>query len=361
MMSLFSETDNAVGAEVQKQKRMLSGIGAAAYSVAAALLLVICVYCMRTDAQQAILCLLIPFLYMGAGYLISALLVQGRAVFALACAAAGVLGGYVLVLDPVRAVLCLGAFVSPVCVYFSTKKKRLTFSGNICLSACGIAFSLVCVLCVLSYKKYGEFGIDAFVRAYGSLCEIILREPKATLEYLRANGTEELGEMTEYYAALVKTLEELLSVMLYSVPSLFINICAIGGFITVLAAKKHRAMLGLSDTVGAWGISVIGSVLFVILSVLSIFADPLTPIGLAVVTVSAPLELGLAVSGVLFFVEWTKKNGKGPFYYIALAALFVLIPSLCIMTLAYIGAYRTVFLYRMKKIDSSGKDKGPDR
>lgn len=332
------------------QARMLSGIGAVLYSVAATVLFMLGALCMRTDGEGALACFLIPVLYIAGSYLTEALLVQGRAALVIASALSSVLCGYVLSANMLHSLLCLTAFAGAWAVYISTQKKRFGFVGNICLSSVFYALGFTLMLCVLLYEKYSDVSMDTLMRAYESFTEVICAEPRAALDIILQTEGEEAARLAESYKVMLSTLDEMLELMVYSVPSLFASICVIGGFFTVFAAKKHRRMLGLPDTVGAYAITVFSSVFYIATKLIVLFIDPITPVGITLITISAPLELGLALSGVLFGMAWLKKNNKGRGYYVAAIAVFVMMPSLSVTLLAYLGAYSTVLVYRFRRM-----------
>ena len=109
-------------------------------------------------------------------------------------------------------------------------------------------------------------------------------------------------------------------------------------------------MLQLPDTIGAFEITVFSAVFYIIAQLIILFIDPITPIGITLITISSPLELGLALSGVLFGMAWLKKNNKGRGYYVAAVAVLVIMPSMAVTILAYLGAYSTVLVYRFRRM-----------
>ncbi len=332
------------------QAKMLSGVGAVLYSVASTVLFMLGTLCMRTDGEQALSCFLIPVLFIAGSYLAVALLVQGRMPLFIAAAASSVLCGYVLSANILHSLMCLCAFAGAFAVYTATKKKSFGFVGNICLSAVFYALTFLLTLGVLLYEKYSEIGMDTLLRAYDSFCEVLCSEPRAVLEEMKQIEGESAEQLAESYSQMISTLEQMLELMVYTVPSMLVSVCVIGGFFTVAAVKRHRRMLELPDTVGAFEITVFSAVFFVATKLVVIFIDPITPVGITLITVLAPLELGLAVSGVLFGVAWLKKNNKGKLYYLIAAALLVLMPSYAVSILAFLGAYSTVLVYRFRRM-----------
>lgn len=342
------------------QTKMLSGIGAVLYSVAATVLFMLGALCMRTDGEGALSCFLIPVLYIAGSYLSTALLVQGRGALFIASAVSSVLCGYVLTSNILHSILCLTAFAGACAVYLATRKKYFGFVGCICLSAVFYALGFIIILCVLLYEKYSAVSMETLLRAYESFTEVMCAEPRAALDAIMQTEGEEAARMAESYKKMLSLLDEMLDLMVYTVPSMFVTVCAAGGFFTVVAAKKHRRMLGLPDTVGAFEITVFSALLFIIAKLVVMFIDPITPIGITLITVLAPLELGLAVSGALFGMAWLKKNNKGRGYYIAAIAVFVLMPSQAVTLLAFLGAYSTVLVYRFRRMIEKAVKGGGD-
>ena len=332
------------------QARKLSEIGAVLYSVAATLMFMLGTLCMRTDGEGALCCFFIPVLYTIGSYLIVALLVQGRGALFIASALSSVLCGYVISENILHSALCLVVFVLAYAVFISTREKRFGFVGNICLSSVFYALCFMLMLCVLLYEKYSEVSMEMLLRAYESFTEVISAEPRAALQVIIETEGEEAARLAETYKSMLSTLDEMLDVMLYSVPSLFASICVICGFFSVFAIKKHRRMLQLTDTIGAFEITVFSAVFYIIAQLIILFIDPITPIGITLITISSPLELGLALSGVLFGMAWLKKNNKGRGYYVAAVAVLVIMPSMAVTILAYLGAYSTVLVYRFRRM-----------
>ncbi len=339
-----------IGRDGCASSRSLSPIGGVIYSVLSTVAFMLSALCMRTDGMQALYCFYIPILYIAGSYLLVALLVHDRLAFFLSSAVSSVLCGYVLTVELLYSVLCLTAYVGAYAVYRATRERRFSFSGNICLSAVCYSISFLVILFSLCYEKYGTISAQTFVHAYDAFTEVIMTEPRATLGMIENMQGEEYAAAAQTHRQLLSALESALDLMLYSVPSIFICICAIGGFITVISAKKNRRMLCLPDTVGPYSITVTSAVVYISAKLLMLFADTVTPIGITIVTVCAPLELGLALSGVLFGIAWIKKNQKSRAYYIVAIVLICTVPSLCTTLLAYLGAYSTVLVYRMRRI-----------
>ena len=337
---------------------MLSGIGGVIYATIVTVLSVLTTLCLETDGERALLCLFVCILFFAAAYFTLALLIHDKLPLVIASYIVSIAGSFILTSDPARSVMCTGAYVTAIAVWLFTRKKLLSYTGNICLAASFGAWFFVVMLCTLAYRKYGSFGLDSLVRAYESFCEVILREPRATVLLLEAEATEEMAGFISNYKSLVATLEELLSLMIYSVPSLFLSICSVGGFAVVFGAKRHRAMAGLEDTVGRFEISVVSAVLFVVANLLTLFIDPITPIGIALITVRAPLELGLAFSGLIYGISWIRKNNKNQMYYVIVVIIAVMMPSVCVALLAYLGAYRIVFLDRLRRLAEKKGQRG---
>ena len=332
-----------------REARSLSQIGAVLYSVLSTVAFMLGAVCMRTDGAAALYCFYIPILYIAGTYMSVALLVHDRLALYLASAVSSVLCGFVLTGELLHSVLCLTAYVGAYVIYRATRERHFTFSGNICLSAACYGVSFLLILCSLCYEKYGAVSAQTLVHAYETFTEVMMTEPRATLGLIQDQG-EEFAAMADTYGQLLGTLDQLLDLLLYSVPSIFICICAIGGFITVISAKRHRRMLCLPDTVGHYGITVTSAVIYIAAKILMIFVDPMTPLGITVVTVCAPLELGLALCGVLFGIAWVKKNRKSRGYYVGAIILMCVLPGLCTTLFAYLGAYSTVLVYRVRRM-----------
>ena len=132
---------------------------------------------------------------------------------------------------------------------------------------------------------------------------------------------------------------------------------AVCGFVCVFSVKRHRRMAALEDTVGAFELSTISAVLYIVLKLIVLFIDPITPVGIAIVSINAPIELGLALYGAMYGVKWIKKNGKSQMYYVIPIMIAVMLPSVCVSLLAYLGAYRTVFLDRLRRLSQKDSDK----
>ena len=335
---------------------MLSGIGGVIYATIVTALSLLTTLCLQTDGERALLCLLVCVFFFAAAYFTVALLIHEKLPLVIASYIVSIVGSFILTGDPARSVMCTGAYVTAIAVWLFTRKKLLSYTGNICLAASFGAFFFVVMLCTLAYHKYGSFALDSLVRAYESFCEVILREPRATVLLLEAETTEDMAGLVANYKSLVATLEEMLSLMIYSVPSIFLSICAAGGFVVVFGVKRHRSIAGLEDTVGRFEISVVSAVLFVIANLLTLFIDPITPIGIALITVCAPLELGLAFSGLIYGISWIRKNNKSQMYYVIPIIIAVMLPSVFVASLAYLGAYCIVFLDRLRRL-AEKKDK----
>ena len=334
----------------EKEPRTLSSVGSVIYSVVATVLLLVCAFCLRTDGENAMLCILAPLFTIGASYFLAALLVHGRMALFVTSALSSVICAYVLCADIFRSLLCLGAFAVALCVYLSTRKKYFTHSGNICLCAAVYAGVFAAMLCVLCIEKYGAVNYETLGRAYDSFKSIVMSVPRESLAQLETGALDVAAEDIEYYRSLVDMLDDLLGITLYVVPSLFLCICAIGGFITVRGVRSNRKMLALPDTVGIYEISSVSAFLFIVFNLLTLFVNLYTPLGIAVFTVCAPLELGLAYAGLVFVLGWLKLHNKGPLFYIVFVLLGLFMTSACIAILAYTGAYRSIYLSKMRKM-----------
>lgn len=344
------------GTTEHNSARMLSDVGAALFSVVVTLLCALSAVCLRTDVDGAVYSLLAVVFMLFSVYLVSALLAHGRLLMVCLSAIVTFIAGFILTADVLRAALPLTFYAAPLFVEFAQRKYRLTYTGGVVVGAVAIGTSLVCVLCALVYSKYGEVSLSSVVRAYESFCELILSSPRASLSMLEAEAVDGMESFIDSYRALVLTLDEMLDLMLYSVPSIFMSVCVIGGFICVFSQKRHRRMQALEDTIGPFEMSVVSAVLYIVLNLLMLFVDPITPFGIAVITVCAPIELGLTLLGGVWGYFWVKKNDKSQMYYVIPVLLAVMIPSACITLLAYLGAYRTVFLYRIRRLQERNTD-----
>lgn len=360
MNSVFQNGSSDLGG-AQCSARMLSDVGAALFSAVVTLLCALSAVCLRTDVEGAVYSLFAVAFMLISVYLISALLTHGRLLIVCLSAIVAFIAGFVLTADLLRAALPLTFYVAPMLAYFIVKKHRLTYTGGVVVGAVAIGTSLVCILCALVYSKYGEVSLSSVVRAYESFCELILSSPRASLSMLEAEAVEGMESFVESYRALVLTLEQMLDVMLYSLPSIFMSVCAIGGFVCIFSQKRHRRMQALEDSIGPFEMSVVSAVLYIVLNLLILFVDPITPLGIAVITVCSPIELGLALLGGVWGYFWIKKNDKSQMYYVIPVLLAVMIPSACISLLAYLGAYRTVFLYRLRRLQEKNADDGDQR
>lgn len=355
MLSAFFDREDQ--GEVTRAPRTLSGIGAIIYSVLLCASCILSALCLRTDAAGAVYSLLAVVFFCAGLYVISALLTHGKEKHMLISLVLSFAGAYLLTADILRSLLGVTVFAVPLIISYTTARRRFTYTGNVCIAAAATGGCFILMLCSLAYFKYGELSLGVLVRAYESFCNIILAAPRETLAFFEAEGGEQMAAFTEQYRTLVRTLEELLSVMLYSLPSMFMSVCAICGFVCVFSVKRYRRMAGLEDTVGAFELSSVSAVLYIILNLIALFIDPITPFGIAIVSISAPMELGLALYGAAYGLKWIKKNGKSQMYYVIPIMIAVMLPSVCVSLLAYLGAYRTVFLDRLRRLSQKDSDK----
>ena len=341
--------------------RQLSGAGALIFAGVVSLLCVAAASCLRTDAQAAVLSLISIPLMLAAVYFCCALLCHGRYIHLCLSAICGVILSLLLVGDMLCALLPICFYLPSIVLWLALRGRRATYTGMIVVSGGVVGAVLLVVFCALVYTKYAEISLSSFVRAYESFCEVILSSPRATLAMLEAEAGEGMQSFIDSYRSLVLTLDEMLDIMLYSVPSLFMSVCAIGGFICVYSYKRNIRMQALEDHVGGFEMSVVSAVLYILLNLLVLFIDPITPLGIALITVSAPIELGLALFGGIWGYYWIKKHNKSQIYYVIAILLAVMMPSVCVSLLAYLGAYNTVLLFRLRRLaekDQSNIDRG---
>lgn len=360
-MNFVFQDGNAHGGNDARCGRKLSEIGAALYAAAITLLCVLGALCLRTDFETAVWSMLCIVLLPCAAYLCTALLTHGRLMLTLLSAAGSFLLSLIITGDAVRSLTVLVFYVPAVAVWFYCSRYGVTFTGGIVAGGAGVGAALLIILCVLVRVKYGEVSLSSFIRAYESLCEVILSSPRATLALLEAESAVGMEAFIDSYRTLLLTLDEMLGIMLYSIPSIFMSVCAIGGFACVFSYKRHVRMQAQEDRVGRFEMSAVSAVLYIILNLLVLFIDPITPLGIAVITVCSPIELGLALLGGVWGYYWIKKNNKSQAYYVIPILLAVILPSVCITLLAYFGAYRTVFLWRLRRLAEKGSDDSDTR
>ena len=330
--------------------KTLSATGAVLYSAFVTVLAAVSVLCMRTDPDNAVLCFFVPVFLIGAGYFATALLVHKNTALFCVCAAVSVLACFALTLDILRSLVCLGAFAAALSVHLGSRRKYFTQSGMICLCSVFYAVFLFSALCILCYQKYGSVGVDTFTKAYNSFVSVIMQAPLDTLEIYRELYTSpEYASVIESYEQLTELLRNTLELMLYSVPSLFLCICSIGGFITVRASKRHRKMSGLPDTIGPYRISVTSAAVYIILTLISLFSDGYSALGITVSTVGAVLGLGLAVEGFIFVFSVLKRTQRAQLYTALLIIAVSMMPGLAQSLLALVGVYHSFVLMKMRR------------
>ena len=332
------------------QSRTLSGIGAVAYAAAVSILSVFAVLCLYTDAENAVLCFLFPVFLFAAGYFASALLSHSKTALFCVCALTSLVCCAVLSADILRSVSVLGVFGVAAAMKYATDKKRFTQSGIILIATAVYSVTVFYVFCVLCYQKYGSVGIDSFSRAYDSFTSLILKNPTEVLEDLKLmhSGTE-YEDVIESYSATISLLKETLSQTVYFIPSAFLCICAIGGFITVRGTARHRRMQALPDTIGEFSISIVTAVLYIAIYFVTIFTAADSPLGITLSTVGAIGGLGLSLYGFYYIYGVIKTHEKRRTYTAVLAVILFFFTSLAQTVLALFGAYRTVFLYKINR------------
>lgn len=334
----------------QNENRTLSGIGAVAYATLVSFLSVCAVLCLYTDAQNAVLCFLFPVFLFAGGYFASALLIHAKTALFYTCAVTSLVCCVVLSGDLLRSLSVLGIFGAAIAMKYATDKKRFTHSGIILIATSIYALSVFYVFCVLCYQKYGSVGIDSFGRAYESFTNLILQNPNETLEKLKLMYTEaEYEALIESYSSTITVLKQTLEQTVYFIPSAFLCICAIGGFITVNGVVKHRKMQALEDTVGEFSLSVVTAILYLVIYFLTIFIESDSPLGITLVTVGAIGGLGLSLYGFYYIHRLIKAHEKRKTYTVILILALLFFTSLTQSVLALFGAYRTILLYKQER------------
>lgn len=337
------------------ENKTLSGIGAVAYAVLVTFLAVCSVLCLYTDAQNAVLCFLFPVFLFAGGYFASALLIHARTALFYSCAITSLLCCVILSCDPLRSASVLGIFGVGAAMKYATDKKRFTQSGVIIIAGGIYAISIFYIFCVLCYQKYGSVSMDSFGRAYESFTNLVLQSPSETLEKLKLMYTDaEYEEFLNSYSSTVSLLRETLDQTVYFIPSAFLCICAIGGFITVQGVIKHRRMQALADTVGEFSLSVVTAILYLIIYFVTIFTASDSALGITLITVGAVGGLGLSLFGFYYVWAMIKAHQKRRTYTVILVVVLFFFTSLAQSVLALFGAYRTIFLYKKEKDRQKG-------
>ena len=343
-----------------KAPTTLSAIGAVIISVIATLLLCASAVCLCTDGENAMLGFFSPALFSAGVCLALILLIHDRKPLFISCACASVLCAFVLCGDAYRSLICLSAFVV-CCIFFAlTKKKHFTCTGYMLLVSALYAVVFICMAALLCYEKYGEFGIGTLISAYEEISALIMSFPAQMIEILESEGAGAYADLIAQYEMISQTLEALLSVMIYLIPAYFFSICGIAGFITVSIARAHRRMLCLEDVFGEFRVSMVSAVVYLVSNLLILFVDPYTPIGITLITISTPLELALAYSGIRFGLMFIKKAKKGAAYYVVPIVIAAVMPTVFITFLAYLGSYRSIFSELVRGVVIIRKKPGGD-
>jgi hypothetical protein len=304
--------------------------------------------------------------YSAALCLFSVLLLHKKQNMFFAAGAAAVIGVYLVSFDIYRALICLFGTLCAYLFVFLSEKKRFTCSGymNLCAVMYGVSF--VGMIAVLCFEKYGAFNIDTLISAYDAVGGLLKSAPLEMIEILRENGSEQFESMIEQYTVMAELTEKMFDLLLYVIPAFFLSICALLGFITVNTARAQKQMQGEEDVYGEFSISLVSAVIYLIVNLIGIFADPYTPFGVTLAAVSMPLELALAYVGLRFGILILKKTKKGAAYYVVPIIIAAVMPSVFITLLAYLGAYKSIFYELVRGVviirkKDDGNDSDDDR
>lgn len=334
----------------KKEARRLSHVGAAFLGTVGAICSALAAFCMKTDKDTAMLCLLIPFLYFGSSLLYQGVICHGyKKIYIFSLTATCILS-FSLTLDPIKTALSLAASLIPLAILKLTEKPGRRMTETIITASVMWGAILLISLIYLAYQKYGNCTFDTLVHAFGSFKEVVLSAPKETLNYL--NETNTSGEYTDFiknYEQTVTMLDSTVSLLLYSVPALYLNICCIGGFITVIALKYYRKMAHINDTIGIFYTSPITAWMYIALYLISIFVATDSVFGILISTLYAPISIALAYEGLLFIFKMCQKAEKEKRFVIILTVSLLIIPSLALLVLSYAGAYHSIGFYKFTK------------
>ncbi len=335
----------------QQTKTTLSTVGAVIYAALATVLSVMCSASLQNSAEQAVLSVLAPVFLFAAGYFSCILAVHRQKLLFFICAAASVLCSFAFTFDIFRSLVCIGAFGAAFFVSWACERPRVTHAGAICGALAIYAVALLWGFLVLCYQKFGAVNTDTAYRAFESFCNVIMKQPEATLSSMidKFGSQKEYESLISEYQASIKALRETLALTVYVIPSTFLYICAAGGFITVRSAVTHRRMQSLPDNLGMFSVSIVTAVVYLILYLVSIFTDPTTPLGITINTVSTLPSLGLALFGFLYLFAVIKLHPKRRMYTTFFVLVIVFFTSMALSLLSIVGAYNTIKFYLIQK------------
>lgn len=344
----------------------LSIIGSVLYSFLCVVMSSAASVCMRTDGANAVFTMLVPFFWIASSYFAVALLIHKK----YAVLGAGALGAMLLSIiftsSPALSALSLAPFAAAGAVHVFTQKKYMTQSGIILTAALCHALFLIALICILLYQKYGSVSMESFYRALDSFSNIAMYLPNIIADIysdyiadpkVAQTLTEEMlasymEALDQYKASVAELRQELPKLLISSIPSTFLCICAIGGFITTLGAKKHRKMVGLEDTIGAYGITPISGIVYLIITLAHIFIDPYSAVGITLSAIGAALGLGLALEGLIFMIKVIKRTERRGLFTSLFIIAAVIFTTPMISMLSFVGAYHTVSLLILEKLNS---------
>ncbi len=354
-----TQRDNAANTKIGTT---LSNTGSAILAATGALLCILCAVCMRTDAQGAVLSLLIPLFIFSASYILCALAVHKKYTALLVGALATSVAAVIFTAAPLRCAVAVFPFAVGAVIGLLTQEKRLSCTGAVILASCAHALCFIVAFCIMSIEKYGHVGTDTFVSAYESFVDLVMVIPEMNLEMLNSALTDPAyaGIVTEdvvkEYALLTETLRELLGLFLYKLLPIFLSVCSIGGFITMIAVKRHRRMQSLPDTLGAFEMSVVSAVLYILLTIAMLLVDPYSAIGITIDSVSSVVGLGLALVGIGYLANVIKASDKKTLYTVILVGAAAIFPSILVGILSIVGASNVITRYVREKIKNANRD-----
>ncbi len=344
--------------ENKEAKRTLSAIGAFFCAAMAVLFCVCLTLSMKSSAEQALYSLLFPAFMFAAGCFASALCVHKRlALFALS-AIVSTVASFALTLDIFRSLTCLGAFAVSAFLAWAIGTSRFTQSGVICATAGIYAAFILYGFSVLCFQKYGSVSLEGVLRAFDSLCNIILRRPEEFLTLLQelAATDSAYGALITEYQNTLNLLRELILLASYLIAPLFIYICSIGAFITVKTAMKQRRLLSLSNPLGEFSVGVVTAAVYLIIYFAMIFVDSTSALGVTLNTVSAMPMLGLFLVGFMHIRTVIRAHPKKQLFSVLLVLAAIFFTSSVITLLSLLGAYKTVRVYFAEKKNSGFMD-----
>ena len=171
-------------------KRTMSPLGAVIYAIAATILGVMSVLCLRTNGEEALYCFSCPVLLFGAGYFATVLATHKKtATFIVSCVSC-VVAASLLTFNPILSIVCLGAFLSAWAVSVCLERSDMTQSGIMLASLSIYAAFFLYALCILCYQKYGSVSFDKLSGAFDSFCNVMLQAPKDALAEMKETYTD---------------------------------------------------------------------------------------------------------------------------------------------------------------------------